>query len=361
MKLMLFTACPQIGDKRGKGPLNYLFGYNLNQHRIVYGSVPIDGKPWLIFPNGVSQGAKGVPQDVYRSAHGKPMGTELEKVFQEAGVSKGDRIGVVGLDQQMPVADYLYLSKKFPGVELFDATEIYDEVRSIKSNLEVEYLRKSNRIAELAFEELRRTVKVGMSIREAATSVFREMLLQGANFHDNSMLALWGSSGRCDPHIVVPESDEKLKKDHVFILSVELTSSEGYWVEFARIICFSRPSALGAKLASYAISSLEKAATATTPGTTGFAIYSAITEELQRGGFHQGHAPGHGIGLDVSEGPGVKPTEKRVVKDGMVMALHPHVLDESETNACYISNTYLIKNGRASPLSKLPLDVIQVS
>ena len=243
-------------------------------------------------------------------------------------------------------------------MEFYEAIDLLEEVRSVKTQTEIDHVRESNAIAEEGFEVLMQQVKNGARIRDIAISVFDEIFRNGSHFYDTSVLALWGSGGQAGPYFLLPDSDYKLKPDDMFIFSLELAGPAGYWVELSRIFCTGRPSSIGKSLSEAAVNSLENAANWLVPGRTAGDVYEALDKPIRSIGFKQGHQPGHGLGTDILESPKIREGQKNVIKENMAITLHPHVLNADSSAASYLANTYVVSSVSSQPLSKIPLDII---
>jgi Xaa-Pro aminopeptidase len=348
----------QISENRGNGWLSYLFGYRL-EHRYGYGLIDLSDRSTLVFPEGMTWALEGMDPSLYRvpSYHGRhPLGDEVATVLREWGIRDGARIGVVGLAEMMPVADYLALS----AYELIDVAVVLEPARAVKSYAERLLVSDSNRIAEAGYASLAETVRPGVSVRAIGAELYRTVFAAGAG--DHVMLTLHGSDGRCGPHFTAPgASDYVLQSDDVFVFSMELTNSDGYWVELARVFAlggldsdFERLVEAGAE----AMWTFERVAV---PGATGGEVYRLVDDVIQASGFHQGHTPGHSLGQDVLEQPRIAPYDEQQLAEGMVIAFHPHVLDRDETMSAYQANVYVIDQAAAVPLSKVSLSPLMLS
>jgi Xaa-Pro aminopeptidase len=263
-------------------------------------------------------------------------------------------VGVVGLAEMMPVADYLALAE----FELVDVARELEPARAVKSAAEHTLIEDANRIAEEGYSCLRETVRPGLTIREIGAELYRAVFRLGAV--DHVMLTLHGSHGRCGPFLTAPGgSGYVLRPGDVFTFSMELTNPDGYWVELARIFALGDLDPEFEPLVETGVEAMHAFEQVARAGETGGDVYRAVDEIVRMGGFHQGHTPGHSIGQDVLEQPRIAPYEAARLAEGMVVAFHPHVLDTQETMSAYQANVYRIGAGGASPLSQVSLEPVR--
>lgn len=359
---MVFVAVAQISENRGKGWLSYLFGYTL-EHRYGYGVLSVEGEEdTMVFPEGMTWALEGIDPSLYRCPpyHSEqPLASVLVELFADWGLGAAPKIGVVGLDEMLPVADYRWLREALPGAELVEAAHEMEDVRIVKSADERAAAADSNRIAEAGYATLLECVRPGAAVREIGAELYRTVFREGAV--DHVMLALAGSGGRSGPNLVAPTgSDRVLAAGDVFTFSMELTGQGGYWVEHARMFALGPLDPGFERQVEVAIAALARFEEAAKAGATGGDVYRAVDELISAAGFHQGHTPGHSIGQDVLEMPRIAPYEEARLVAGSLVAFHPHVLDAGETTGAYLANVFAIGAAGAEPLSTIPLAPVEL-
>jgi Xaa-Pro aminopeptidase len=355
---LIVVGVAQISERRGKGWLAYLFGYLLEQ-RHAYGLIGIDGATALVLPPSLRWTLRDADPSLYRLGSPKrPLGAELAPILGGWGVGPGARVGIVGLDEMMPVSDYLELQRSLPGTELVESGAALGAVRAVKTVDELEAIREANRIAELGFAAVAENAAPGVSIRELGARVAGAILGEGAV--DSHLLVSFGPGGRSSPFFSPPAVvDHRLERDDVLVFSIELTGPHGYWIELARMLTLG---ALDAELeqmvevACAAIACFEQVAV---PGATGGDIYRQVDAVVSAAGLRQGHSAGHGIGQDVVEWPRIAPDEAGALAEGMVIAFHPHLVDTEETMSSYLANVYRIDAHGSTPFSEVALGPVR--
>ncbi len=89
------------------------------------------------------------------------------------------RMAVLGL-QRLPWPAYRRLMEENPGLEVVDISGHLDQIRRIKSPLEIELLKEAARITDMAFAEIRERVRPGITENEIAAQVAYVFRREGA-------------------------------------------------------------------------------------------------------------------------------------------------------------------------------------
>ena len=91
------------------------------------------------------------------------------------------------------------------------------------------------------------------------------------------------------------------------------------------------------------------------PGTNVADLYHVLINAVEERGFISPYRPGHSIGLDALDFWSITGDSDKVLKSGMVIAVHPSVMLEFGGDACGMGYTYLINEAGAERLSKIDL------
>lgn len=267
------------------------------------------------------------------------------------------RVGFIGMGDIMRAADYKHLTANFKAAEIVDLDDAFEELRSIKDHDDIKGHQEANAIAEMSLKSITEALRIGKMEREIAGDGLRTLYSSGGD--DTIILSLYGSDGNCIPFFHAPRSDYKLRKNDVFIFSIEVSSPSGHWVELSRMFYLGEPTDLTQRLHKFVADSLIDAETQLKPGKSGEEIFSFLNKGAKEQHFKLEHEyQGHSIGLDVIERPFIRSGEKMRLREGMVISFHPIVADKDDRSMGYMSNVYVVGKDGASPLSKLPLDPI---
>ena len=350
-------------DYRGhKGTLRWVGDFDL-AHRYGYALAAPGRDPSLLLPENLALQPRGEwPIEV---AYARNLGDGLGAALRELGAR---RIGVVGLGQVMKVEDYLAVRAALPDAEIVDATMAFERVRAAKEPLELEGAREATRIAEKAFARILEVAGAGVSERTIGAEAARVALAEGGQ--DLLFLTMYGrerEDGTVGGHFGIPH-DRVLRPGDVHTFSFELIGPLGYWMELARMVSIGPATELTTRLNASVAAGLQAGgdalAAGADPGTAQRAIEAAAAEH----GSHCAYWSGHGIGQDVIEEPWVgldvvqdrdaPPAEP--LATGMVLSLHPFVIDDGDQGIGYMADTFVVGEGGAAPISALSRDLYEV-
>jgi Xaa-Pro aminopeptidase len=350
-------------DYRGhKGTLRWVGDFDL-VHRYGYALAAPGRDPSLLLPENLALQPLGDwPIEV---AYARELGTGLAAALVELGAR---RIGVVGLGQVMKVEDYLAVRAALPEAEIVDATMAFERVRAAKEPLELEGAREATRIAEAAFARLLEVAGAGVSERQIGAEVARVALAEGGE--DLLFLTMYGrerDDGTVGGHFGIP-ADRVLRPGDIHTFSFELVGPLGYWMELSRMVSIGPPDELSVRLNAAVAAGMQAGGDALAAGAEPGAAQAAIEAAAAAHGTRCAYWSGHGIGQDVIEEPWVG---LDVVQDrdapppepltaGMVLSLHPFVIDDDERGIGYMADTFAVEAGGGTPMSSLSRDLYEV-
>ena len=261
--------------------------------------------------------------------------------------SRGGRIGIVGAGC-MPVQMHSALKDRF-GDKLVDATEIFESVREIKSPEEIEKTRKAASIADSVYNMLRGIVRPGLSEYEIYGAVKKTIYENGCEYSFDLIDAA-GSSMNMS---FFPTGDRLESEGTLFM---EITPAyEGYYAQLPVTLPVNNYASQVKEMVSAWAEADEAARQVLRPGTNVADLYHVLINAVEERGFISPYRPGHSIGLDALDFWSITGDSDKVLKSGMVIAVHPSVMLEFGGDACGMGYTYLINEAGAERLSKIDL------
>lgn len=365
-KALLFVADSYLGKK---GSLRYLFDNHLI-HRYGYGLILEDAQ-YQILPSGLHWCTdRRVPDTLFPKDH---EALEVARRLKQHNVYDG-KVGVVGLNNTMKLEDFQFLQQELPEIQWEDASIAFEEVRSIKSEAEIEGIKEANRIIEAGFDKIIENIRLGMTEEEAVAVAYSTVHALGAK--DTLFLTL-SSENPCEvePYFLNPRP-RVIKENDYLIVSLEITGPSGHWVEHSRMFCFGERDEEMEKMASHVAKGIIYAEEAMKPGAKVTDIQAEIEKIAAAEGAICGHLTGHAIGMDVIERPfvarstqlsfvGVEvPTEEDegllYLQEGMVISFHPQIMNQQMNKSAYMSDVFVITKDGAERLSKRNHEVILI-
>ncbi|MGX0909784.1 M24 family metallopeptidase [Staphylococcus caprae] len=220
--------------------------------------------------------------------------TEIKNILEQAQLSN---IGFEG--HQISYDTYVELNKGM--ITLISISDSIDKIREVKSEEEIKLIRKAAEIVDKTYDYILTVVKVGMSEREIKALLESKMLELGADGPSFDTIVASGYRGDL-PHGVA--SDKLIEKGDMITLDFG-AYYRGYCSDITRTFAVGEPDPKMKEIYNIVLSSQIKAINEIRPGMTVQEADALSRDYIDAHGFGQefGHSLGHGIGLDIHEGP----------------------------------------------------------
>src|SRR5436190_1513660 len=333
-----------------EGAIRYVSGFRI-LHRYAYVVLPVDGEPSIVFPREArwvgDHGESWIEDKVFAEHPG-------QWIAQRARDLGWKRIGVYGLDYVMAVRDYRALADGPAEVVPFD--EQFDLARAVKSAQEIESVRLSMRINEAGVEAVLRGYELGKT--EAELMAEAERVFTAAGCYRTTMdMILGGPDGAAYPEFKFPSGERRLERDDLLLYGLEVAGPDGHWVEFSRPICVGTPSAETLSALEAYDEYSEAARKTMKAGATAHDVHMAVSKGFHDRGFQLGHVTGHSIGMTMIEHPRIGEGNETVLRENMVVSMHPHAITQDERACLYMQDTWLVTAEGGVPFSDVPLRI----
>lgn len=251
---------------------------------------------------------------------------ERQRVSQNLLVDVAERLsGRVGFeDQWVSVASHGRIAEAAgDGVELVGASGVVEALREVKEPHEIEAMRAAAAIADQAYAELAETGIAGRSERQIAADLEVRMRQLGAE--DRSFPAIVASGGHgALPHAV--PRDVPVERDTLMIVDMGCVF-DGYCSDCTRT--FATGSISDEAQEVYELVSRAQLAglDAVRAGADCKGVDTVAREIISDAGHgeHYGHGLGHGVGLEVHEGPRLAQTANGSLRAGNTVSVEPGV------------------------------------
>ena len=331
MRARGLAALVVAGSTARKGHLQYLANYNIPID-YCYMVLPLEGDPTL-FVYTPNQERNAPSRSWVADARYSPdYGASIAGRLRELGA--GDKaVGVVGMDV-MSAQAYRTVLEALPLVRLVDAGDIVIEARAIKSAEELTLIRESAVLAEGACAAARAAVRPGGTDHD----VFAEMeyFLRRRGVIEAFNLVTAGP-GPAFPSL---PGGHPLKDGEAVLLEIT-PRYEGYYAQLTTSVPVGKTSPEREKMVDLARRALENAVAVLRPGARACDVDVAMRAVVEGAGYAMPQRAGHGVGLEVSEGPALVPSNQVPLQPGMVLAVHPSVLSPGNTGV-FLGGSYLI-------------------
>jgi Xaa-Pro dipeptidase len=263
------------------------------------------------------------------------------------------RIGVEG--QVMRVFEAQALARAYPGAELVDAQRAISAIRLCKGPAEVAALRAAIRLSETAFEATLAELRIGMSEREIAGLLTRNLLAAGSEGLAFAPIVAAGANA-ADPH-AVPQPGRRIGRGDALLFDFGGMAG-GFTADITRTVFVGEVGAEDRALYETVRAANAAGRAAAGPGVTAEAVDAAATAILAASPFRDciRHKTGHGLGLDVHEDPHIMRGNPMPLRPGMVFTVEPGLYREGRLGV-RIEDDVLVTEQGAESLTGLPREL----
>lgn len=240
-----------------------------------------------------------------------------------ADIVKSSRLKRLGFEpMQMPHGVYLKLSKAVPGTRLIDARDIVGDMRQVKEPAEVALIRRSVSLTKSVFRGALSMLKPGASESMIARHISAGFVKAGAAEAFEPIVASGESSSR--PHYRAGE--RKVRRDSFVMIDLG-ARRDGYCSDLTRTVLTGAVSDRFAMLYRTVRDAQRRAIDNIRDGARISAADFAARGHISSKGFGRyfGHSTGHGVGLDIHEGPTVSRGNGAFFRAGMVVTVEPAI------------------------------------
>jgi Xaa-Pro aminopeptidase len=251
-------------------------------------------------------------------------GTMTETLAQLIGKKGLKRVGFEGA--HLSFSMHRRLSRKLKGVRLVAAQGRVERLRMVKDAGEIALLRQAVLVAERAYRRAARRL-AGRSEREVAASMERAVRENGAEGVAFAPIVAGGRRAAL-PHAVPGRA--KIREGRLVILDFG-ARFRGYHSDISRTRLPGGGGARAKELYRLVAKAQREAVRAVRPGVEARAVDRAARGVIERAGYGDcfGHGTGHGVGLEVHEGPSISSGSREVLEPGMVFTVEPGVYVEN--------------------------------
>lgn len=253
-----------------------------------------------------------------------------------------------GFRLRMTMKDYEDMRAQFSGADFVDAAPLLWDIRSIKSPLEQERLRKSAKINSRAFDSAFQRIVPGKTTEE---EVFQFMASTCYQLGAEEMLPL-ELHGRRDRYenYNCPPSDLPFSTEPGTMITIDGGPCyKGYYSDITRVGVIGGPTPKQKELFKIALEGFQYAIDAIRPGRTADQVCRMTDEWFDKAGvgdiFVSRGWIGHCLGLDVHEYPCLCHGDQRVIEPGMVFAVEPFIFNHVDGSFGIEENILVTENG----------------
>jgi len=233
-------------------------------------------------------------------------------------------VKVLGFEQDFVTYSlFKQFADKFNGVELIPLSQAVEKLRLVKDEEELKLVKKAAEIADSAFSYLLTIIKPGMKEIDVAIALeykMRELGAEGASF--DTIVASGYRSAL--PHGI---ASDKVIENGDFVTIDFGAIYKGYVSDVTRTIVIGEVSDRQKEIYNIVLEAQLNGVNNIKPGMTGIEADALTRDIINNYGYGEffGHGTGHGIGLDVHEGPTLSLRGEVVLSPGMIVTVEPGI------------------------------------
>lgn len=283
--------------------------------------------------------------------HKGGIAKEVSKLVSENNVKR------LGFEKDYTTySEYLSYEKSF-SAELVPVTRWIEELRMIKTPDELEVMKKAAKIADDAFAHIQDYIKPGVPEIEISNELEFFMRRQGATSSSFDTIVASGIRSAL-PHGVA--SDKKIESGELVTLDYGALYN-GYCSDITRTVAVGEISVELKEIYDIVLEANLRGVKGTRPGITGKEADSLTRDYITEKGYGEqfGHSTGHGLGLEVHEGPGLSFRSDIILKPGMVVTVEPGIYVQG-LGGCRIEDDIVITDTGNERLTFAPKELIQL-
>lgn len=229
--------------------------------------------------------------------------------------------------------------------------EYLGELRQIKDYVELDHLERACDINAIAFEKVVPLIRPGISEREIALEL--EYALRRCGGEEKAFDFIVASGWRgAYPHGVA--SDKVINAGELVTIDFG-TRKEGYFSDETVTFAVGEISSQLEEIFTCVLKAHDLALEALTPSIPARAVDKIARDYIASCGYGKyfGHGLGHGIGLEVHEGPTLSPRSEVILTPGMVFTIEPGIYIP-DLGGVRIEDTVLLTNDGFRSLTTVP-------
>ncbi len=246
--------------------------------------------------------------------------TIIEEVAEQVKIMK---LASIGFEKDDMTYGMYELYNKFVQCQLKPVSGIVEKIRLIKTDDEITILKQAAKIADDAFTHICTFIRPGVTEIEVSNELEFYMRKQGATSSSFDIIVASGVRGAL-PHGVA--TDKVIEAGELVTLDYGALYN-GYISDITRTVSVGEPSKKMREVYEITLAAQQLAVSKIKPGMTGIEADSIARDYIISKGYGDafGHSTGHGIGLEVHEGPGLSFRSETILESNMAVTVEPGI------------------------------------
>lgn len=250
--------------------------------------------------------------------HGPDIYASVKEILEAGNIERA------GFEQEdVSYERYEQLTEKVDRVEWVPLNRVVSQIRLKKDEEEVNILREACELADRAYEHILAYLKTGTSERDIALELEFFMRKNGAASSSFDTIVASGERSSF-PHGTA--SDRIMQSGELVTLDFG-AYYKGYCSDITRTVMIGDPQPKHREIYEIVLEAQMNALQHIKPGMTGREADMLAREIIKEHGYDEyfGHGTGHGIGMEIHEGPRLSPRSEDILEPGMVVTVEPGI------------------------------------
>ena len=313
---MVFNASPS---------LTYLTGLHFHlSERPVVGIFTPENPPLIILPELEIGKLSDLPFPIQSFAYGELPGTWGDVFYDalQAANLRGKRTGIE--QSHMRVLELSYLEGSDLAISFLPGEACIDEIRLRKDSAEIAAMQEAVNIAQDSLQAIRALISPGISEKQLAAELTIQLLKHGSDSQLPFTPLVASGPNSANPHAF--PSGRYLEEGDLLIIDWGANVG-GYFSDLTRTFAVGEPDAEMKTIAQIVEQANTAAREIAAPGVAAQDVDLAARRVIESAGYGQYfiHRTGHGLGLDVHEGPYIRSGNSDILKPGMTFTIEPGI------------------------------------
>ncbi len=282
--------------------------------------------------------------------HTGPIIDEVAKQIEKLGIKR------LGFEQDhVTYQAFTSYKKVLENREFIPVSGAVEKLRLIKSPAEIKILKEAAEIADAAYKHILNFIKPGLKEIDVANELEFFMRKNGAVSSSFDIIVASGYRSAL-PHGVA--SEKEIEKGDFVTLDFG-AYYKGYCSDITRTFAVGEPSDELKNIYSVVLEAQMRGMNGIMPGMTGKQADALTRDYIKEQGYGEyfGHSTGHGLGMEVHEGPALSFKSDTILEPGMVVTVEPGIYIAGLGGVRIEDDTVITEKGNES-LTHSPKDLI---
>lgn len=281
--------------------------------------------------------------------HTKSMEEEIARQIVQLDIKQ------LGFEAEHVTYDTFTRYEQLFAAELVGIKQIIETIRIKKTEEEIAILKEAASIADKAFDHILDVIKPGVREIDVANELEFYMRKLGATSSSFDIIVASGDRSAL-PHGVA--SEKKIKNGELVTLDFGALY-QGYCSDITRTVAVGDISDELRNIYDVVLEAQKLGVAGLKPGMTGKEADALTRDYITEKGYgdYFGHSTGHGIGLEVHEGPSLSMRSSIVLEPGMVVTVEPGIYIP-EVGGCRIEDDVVLTETGKDVLTTAPKSLI---